>query len=202
MPLDFSVEAKSYCNTDEIAQAPSPVDAETYLCDQQQPILNWQTLQQHTILHNSGVWPDDTPPPSSCDISSPQAGQKSMIDWEAADELARSDISYQQEIGLAQNLYPTQLSLEDLPFEFITTASVTRSGAAISERRKKQNRESQRAFRARERTRVQKLEERLRTLTQQYRELEQAYSRLKNNSKRHLEEIDIKEEVTESCIPL
>ncbi|PMD48018.1 hypothetical protein L207DRAFT_446783, partial [Hyaloscypha variabilis F] len=71
-----------------------------------------------------------------------------------------------------------------------------------SERRKKQNRESQRAFRARERTRVQKLEERLRTLTQQYRELEQAYSHLKNNSKRHLEEIDVKEEVTESCIPL
>jgi hypothetical protein len=70
------------------------------------------------------------------------------------------------------------------------------------QRRKKQNRESQRAFRARERTRVQKLEERLRTLTQQYRELEQAYSHLKNNSKRHLEEIDVKEEVTESCIPL
>ena len=31
MSLDFSVEAKSYRNTDEIAQAPSPVDAETYL---------------------------------------------------------------------------------------------------------------------------------------------------------------------------
>jgi hypothetical protein len=56
-----------------------------------------------------------------------------MIDWEAADELARSDISYQQEIGLAQYLYRTQLSLAGLPFEVITTASVTRSGAAISE---------------------------------------------------------------------
>jgi hypothetical protein len=31
MSLDFSVEEKSYCNTDEIAHAPSPVDAETYL---------------------------------------------------------------------------------------------------------------------------------------------------------------------------
>jgi len=62
------------------------------------------------------------------------------------------------------------------------------------QKRRKQNRNSQRAFRARERIRVQNLEEQLADLTYQYKELELAYRQLKTKRQNYLGRAEIKEE--------
>jgi hypothetical protein len=70
------------------------------------------------------------------------------------------------------------------------------------QRRKKQNRDSQRAFRARERTRVEGLEERLADLTQQHRELKFAYLHLNIKYQSLVENVEIKEEVVDANVSL
>ncbi|KAE9377396.1 hypothetical protein N431DRAFT_453743 [Stipitochalara longipes BDJ] len=146
---------------------------------------------------------------SSCNYSDGSAEVPSPFDsgiylqhmtlWEASGLATRADILNLQKKGLSHP-NPTPFRQGNLPFEFMTTTLVSpqRVEGGLSERRRKQNRESQRAFRARERTRVQNLEERLETLTQQYRELKQAYLRLKIKNQTSREKVEVKEEIVDS----
>jgi hypothetical protein len=72
----------------------------------------------------------------------------------------------------------------------------------IFQRRRSQNRNAQRAFRARERIRVQGLEDQLEDLTKQYTKLESAYLHLNRKYQSLLEKVEIKEEVLDASMPL
>jgi hypothetical protein len=72
----------------------------------------------------------------------------------------------------------------------------------IFQRRRRQNRDAQRAFRARERIRVQSLENRLEDVTKQYTKLKSAYLHLNAKYQSVLEQVEIKEEGVDGTMPL
>jgi hypothetical protein len=72
----------------------------------------------------------------------------------------------------------------------------------IFQRRRRQNRDAQRAFRARERIRVQSLEDRLEDVTKQYTKLKSAYLHLNAKYQSVLEQVEIKEEGVDGTMPL
>jgi hypothetical protein len=72
----------------------------------------------------------------------------------------------------------------------------------IFQRRRRQNRDAQRAFRARERIRVQSLEDRLEDVTKQYTKLKSAYLHLDAKYQSVLERVEIKEDGVDGTMPL
>jgi hypothetical protein len=72
----------------------------------------------------------------------------------------------------------------------------------IFQRRRRQNRDAQRAFRARERTRVQSLEDRLEDVTKQYTKLKSAYLHLNARYQSVLKQVEIKEDGVDGIMPL
>jgi hypothetical protein len=141
-----------------------------------------------------------------------------MTVWDEPTRKAKIDILSRQEKDTNQDQDLIHFPHGSLPFDFIPTTTCSRQrDGDISEvrdtwlleklshgkltpfqRRRKQNRDSQRAFRARERTRVQGLVDRLADLTQQHRELELAYVHLNTKYRSLVENVEIKEEEVEA----
>ncbi|PMD54862.1 uncharacterized protein K444DRAFT_666827 [Hyaloscypha bicolor E] len=204
MPLGYSMETDSSSEyRDGGGQVPSPVDSDLYQRNQQETLLNLETSLQHTMFSSGGLWPVAAISPSSYDVSSSHDEQQPVAVWEESARKAKADIPSRQKNILNQDLDAIHFPYGNLPFDFMATTSVSRRGGGrVSDRRKRQNRDSQRAFRARQRTLVQSLEERLADLTQQYRELELAYLHLNTETQSLLEKIEAKKEVVDSSVPL
>ncbi|KAH8769751.1 hypothetical protein BGZ57DRAFT_929450 [Hyaloscypha finlandica] len=199
MSLSYSMDTDSFSEyRDGGGEVPSPVDSDLYQWNQQEAILNLETSLQRTMFSNGGLWPVAAMSPSSHDVSSPHDEQQPVTVWEETARKAKAEIPSRQENN--QDLDTIPFPYGNLPFDFIATTSVSlRSGGR---RRKRQNRDSQRAFRARQRTHVQSLEERLADLTQQYRQLELAYLHLNTKTQSLLEKVEIKNEVVDSSVSL
>jgi hypothetical protein len=196
MPISYRAESDSPSEySDEIWQVTRPAHSNlTHLSqrNQQQIPLRWETSQQNAMFYNDELWQDAAmSSSSSSDTSSPQDEQQNMTVWEASSQKAKE---YMLDRQLEQD--PILFPYDNLPLDFITT-SLSRE-----HRRRRQNRDAQRAFRARERIRVQSLEDRLEDVTKQYTKLKSAYLQLNAKYQSVVEPADIKEEAVDGTMPL
>jgi len=192
MPISHRAESDSPSEySDEVWQVTRLVDSDLSLRNQQQIPLGRETSPQNAMFYNDEVWRDAAVSSSSSDTSSPQDEQQNMTVWGASSRKARE---YTLDRELEQD--PILFAYENSPFDFITT-SLSRE-----HRRRRQNRDAQRAFRARERIRVQSLEDRLEDVTKQYTKLKSAYLHLNAKYQSILEQAEIKEEVVNGSMAL
>ncbi|KUJ12383.1 uncharacterized protein LY89DRAFT_785758 [Mollisia scopiformis] len=198
MHLGYNVEPESFsqyeCGGEQVL---SPVDLDLYQEIQQPTMINWETPVKHMMFDECWLWPDTPVSVSSCDSSSPRDNQQPMAIWE---ESARAATISRHGRDLHQD--PILFPWEDLLLDFETTSSSRRPGGRQSERRKQQNRASQRAFRERQRTHVQDLEDRLADLTKRHRELERAHQHLNQKYQSLAKRFESNEEVVDSEVSL
>lgn len=184
--------------SDEIWQVTRPAHSDLSQRNQQQISLGWETSQQNAVFYNNELWRDAARSSSCSDTSSPQAEQQNMTVWEASSQKAKEYM-----LGRQLEQDPIVFPHDTSPLDFIST-SVSREHVSESSltRRRRQNRDAQRAFRARERIRVQTLEDRLEDVTKQYNKLKSAYLHLNAKYQSVLEQVEIKQENEDGIMSL